>query len=333
MKRLRVWIGIAISILCLGLALKDVRFADVWAALQGANYVFVLVTVLMTALGLCGRALRWKLLFYPANDLPLSKVFAVLNIGYLLMNVLPARLGDVARAILLGELTGVSKARTLSTIVVERVTDVLVVLLFLASVVLFVPVPDWVAQSAVLVGVGFVGLAAILVLLAHQRERGLALLHRLARLAPFLDREGVWHLVDSLLDGLGILRYGRPAGQLLVGSVLIWVLGVIQFHSVILAFDLQVPLAATVFIMCITALGMTVPSSPGYIGVWEYIIVLGLSLFGVDKSQALSYALVLHFSVYLTTTLMGALSLGRETLAMSILREEVLAGGKTEGKR
>ena len=329
MKRLRLWIGILISIFCLGLALKDVRFADVWEALQGANYVFVVVTVLMTVLGLFGRALRWQLLFYPTKDLPLSKVFAVLNIGYLLMNVLPARLGDVARAILLGELTGVSKARTLSTIVVERVTDVLVVLLFLASVVSFVPVPEWVAQSAMLVGVGFVGLAVVLVVLARQRERGLALLHRLARLAPFLDRESVWHLVHSLLDGLEILRYWRPAGQLLLGSILIWFLGLIQFHSVTLAFDLQVPVAATVFIMCITALGMTVPSSPGYIGVWEYIIVLGLSLFGVDKSRALSYALVLHFSVYITTTLMGVFSLWRETLAMSILREEVL----TEGKR
>lgn len=329
MKRLRLWIGILISILCLGLALKDVRFADVWEALQGANYVFVAVTVPMTVLGLFGRALRWQLLFYPTKDLPLSKVFAVLNIGYLLMNVLPARLGDVARAILLGELTGVSKARTLSTIVVERVTDVLVVLLFLASVVFFVPVPEWVAQSAMLVGVGFVGLAVVLVVLARQRQRGLALLHRLARLAPFLDRESVWQLVGSLLDGLDILRYWRPASQLLLSSIFIWFLGLIQFHSVILAFDLKVPVAATVFIMCITALGMTVPSSPGYIGVWEYIIVLGLSFFGVDKSRALSYALVLHFSVYITTTLMGAFSLWRETLAMSILREEVL----TEGKR
>jgi uncharacterized protein (TIRG00374 family) len=329
MKRLRLWFGILISILCLGLSLKDVRFADVWEALQGANYVFVVVTVLMTAVGLFGRALRWQLLFYPTKDLPLSKVFAVLNIGYLLMNVLPARLGDVARAILLGELTGVSKARALSTIVVERVTDVLVILLFLASVVLFVPVPEWAAQSAMLVGVGFVGLAVVLVVLARQRERGLALLHRLAGLAPFLNRESVWKVVHSLLDGLDILRYWRPAGQLLIGSILIWFLGLIQFHSVILAFDLQVPVAATVFIMCITALGMTVPSSPGYIGVWEYIIILGLSLFGVDKSHALSYALVLHFSVYMTTTAMGVFSLWRESVAMAILRKEVL----TEGKR
>jgi uncharacterized protein (TIRG00374 family) len=329
MKRLRLWIGILISVLCLGLALKDVRFADVWEALQGANYVLVIITVLMTAVGLFGRALRWQLLFYPKKDLPFAKVFAVLNIGYLLMNVLPARLGDVARAILLGELTGVSKARALSTIVVERVTDVLVILLFLASVVLFVPVPEWAARSAMLLGVAFVGLAVVLVAFARQRERGLALLHRLARLAPFVDRESVWHLVGSLLDGLEILRYWRAAGQLLLGSVLIWLLALIQFHSVILAFDLQVPVAATVFIMCVTALGMTVPSSPGYIGVWEYIIVLGLSIFGVDKSHALSYALVLHFSVYATTTLMGVFSLWRESLAMSILREEVL----TEGKR
>jgi uncharacterized protein (TIRG00374 family) len=329
MKRARLWLGIAISIVCLALALKDVRFDDVAVALGGANYLWILVTALLTVLGMWARVLRWQLLFYPLQDLPFAKLFTVMNIGYLLSNILPARLGDLARAYLLGDLTGVSKARTLSTIIVERVADVLVILLFLAALLPFIPVPEWVTQSSVLLAAGFTGLAAMLVLMARHRQGAMSLLKRLAAYVPWLNREGLWHLMESLLDGLEILRFWQPALKLLVGSILIWLLSVGQFYAAMLAFDLKLPVSAAVFVLCVTALGMTVPSSPGYIGVWEYVIILGLSLFLVEKGLALSYALVLHATVYLTTTVMGVLSLWRESLALSILRQEVLPGGKS----
>ncbi len=329
MKQLRFWVGIGISVVCLALAVRDVRLDEVMAALSQASYPFVLLTVAMTLSGLWMRAVRWRLLFYPKTDLPLGRLFTVLNIGYLLMNVLPARLGDVARAYLLGDLIGVSKARTLSTIFVERMADVLVVLLFLASLVLVMPVPEWAAQTGGLLAVGFLALTVFLVALARNRVAGVLLAKRVVRFVPWLDRPALWHLLESLLDGIEILRYWRPAVQLLVISIFIWILGVVQFDSVLEAFGLGLPIYAAVFIMCVTALGMTVPSSPGYIGVWEYIIVLALGLFGVDKSLALSYALVLHGTVYLTTTVAGLISLWSESLAVAILREEVLPQGKT----
>lgn len=329
MKQLRFWVGIGISVVCLALALRDVRLDEVGAALSQASYPWVLLTVAMTLFGLAARAVRWRLLFYPQTDLPLARLFTVLNIGYLLMNVLPARLGDVARAYLLGDLIGVSKARTLSTIFVERIADVLVVLLFLASLVFFMPVPDWAAQTGVLLAAGFLALTVFLVALARNRVAGVQLARRVVGFVPLLDRPGLWHLLDSLLDGIEILRHWRPAVQLLAISIFIWILGVVQFDAVLVAFGLNLPIYAAVFIMCVTALGMTVPSSPGYIGVWEYIIVLALGLFGVDKSLALSCAIVLHGAVYLTTTAAGLISLWRESLAMAILREEVLPQGKS----
>lgn len=324
MKQARFWLGIGISLICLALALKDVQFADVLIALRGANYALILITALLTAVGLWTRALRWQLLFYPVKGIPLSKLFTVMNIGYLLSNIFPARLGDLARAYLIGDLAGVSKARALSTIIVERVTDVLVIILFLVALMPFIPVPNWATQSSLLLGLGFLALAAFLVILAHQRERGVALLRRIVRFIPRLDRPGLWGLLESLLDGLDILRFRWPAAQLVIGSILIWFIAIAQFYSAMLAFDLRLPLAAVVFVLCVTALGMTVPSSPGYIGVWEYLIILGLGLFGVEKSLALSYTLVLHATVYVTTTVMGVLSLWKESLAISILQKQVL---------
>lgn len=323
MKRGRFWFGIAVSLLCLALALKDVHLAEVATALGGANYAWVAVTVLITAFGLWTRALRWRLLFFPLKALPLNHLFAVVNIGYLLNNVLPARLGDVARAYLIGDLTGVSKARALSTIFLERVVDVLIIIAFLAGLTVVMPLPDWAASSGVVLGLGFCALAVLLVVLPHQRDRALSVLRWVVGRVPFLDRPGLWRLAESLLDGMEVLRFPRPAAQLVVGSIFIWILSALQFYVTMLAFDMPLPPTAAVFVLCVTALGMTVPSSPGYIGVWEYLIIMGLSLFQVDKSIALSYALVLHFAVYLTTTAMGVLSLWKESLGLSLLQEKV----------
>jgi len=337
MRRGRFWLGVAISLLCLFLAIKDINLADLLTALRGANYGLVLGTALLTALGMWARAVRWQLLFYPLTGLPLGKLLSVLNIGYLLNNILPARLGDLARAYLIGQLTGVSKARALSTVLVERVVDVLVVAFLLAALLPFIPVPEWAARPGLLLGLAVLALAGLLVALARGRQRATSLVERLLRLSPWLERRGARQLVNALLDGLEILRFPGPAALLGVGSILIWSVGIAQFHTALVAFDLQLPITATIFVLSVTALGMTVPSSPGYIGVWEYTIVLALSPFQVEKSLALSYALVLHATVYLTLTAMGLVSLWQEGLALGTISQEVMptdeqAGGTAAGR-
>lgn len=327
----RFWLGVAISLLCLFLAIKDIDLADVLAALRGANYGPVLGTALLTALGMWARALRWQLLFYPRTDMPVGKLLSVLNIGYLLNNILPARLGDLARAYIIGRLTGVSKARALSTILVERVVDVLVVAFFLAALLPFIPVPEWAARPGLLIGLAVLSIAGFLVILARERQRATTIVGHLLHFSPWLERRGVRQLATSLLDGLEVLRFPGPAALLGIGSVLIWGISIAQFHAALVAFDLQLPITATIFILSVTALGMTVPSSPGYIGVWEYTIVLALSPFQVEKSLALSYALVLHATVYLTLTIMGLVSLWLEGLALGMISQEVMPAAEQAG--
>ena len=97
MKKARFWIGILISIIALVFAFRQVDFAGVWAALTQANFWFLLASLVPLLLFLVLRAFRWRLLFYPQRGLRIRNLFAVINIGYLLSNIFPARLGDVAR--------------------------------------------------------------------------------------------------------------------------------------------------------------------------------------------------------------------------------------------
>src|SRR5574341_68090 len=131
LKSLRFWIGMAISAICLYLAFQGVQLEQVANAMQGMDYLWLVPASVVFLSSYAGRVFRWQLLFSP-QKMHLANVFHTLNIGYFLSNLLPARIGDLVRAYLIGDIEGVSKARALSTIIVERMSDGLAVVLLLA---------------------------------------------------------------------------------------------------------------------------------------------------------------------------------------------------------
>jgi len=101
MKRTKVWIGIGVSLICLALALRGIQWGQVWQHLGRVHYPYLVAAVLILITGLGARAFRWQLLFFPRRDVSRTRLFAISNIGYLLINILPARVGDLARAYLI----------------------------------------------------------------------------------------------------------------------------------------------------------------------------------------------------------------------------------------
>ena len=184
MKKARFWIGIGISIIALVFAFRKIDFAEVWVALAGANYWLLALSVLPLLLFLLLRAFRWRLLFYPRQGLQIRNLFAVINIGYLLSNIFPARLGDVARAYLIGDTEQVSRAAAFSTIVAERVLDALCAvagffLVFLAAGVVApssAPLPAWMVRSGLVIGALALIAVALFIVLVRRREWTLRLL-------------------------------------------------------------------------------------------------------------------------------------------------------------
>ena len=202
LKSARFWIGIAISVVCLFFAFQGIQFDKLFDALTTMNYGWLLVTIGVWCVSYAGRVFRWQILFSPLQ-VRLGNVFTALNVGYFLSNILPARIGDIVRAYLIGDLESVSKVRALSTVVVERIFDGLAVVFFFALSAFFVPnIPDDARGAAIGVAVtGVVGIAFLLVL-SHQKERGMALLHRLTAPFSFLQRAGLWRALESLMTAI-----------------------------------------------------------------------------------------------------------------------------------
>ena len=350
MKKARIWIGIVISIIALAIAFRKIDLSQVWAAITRVNYWFLAASLLPLLLFVVLRAYRWRLLFYPRQGLRIRNLLAVINLGYLLSNFLPARLGDVARAYLIGDTEDVSRTVAFSTIVAERVLDALFAVIGFFIVLPFAHVPDWMIRSGLIVGAAVLAAIVLFVVLVRRREWTLRLLDRilqavhwpdaettgrfwdrlaertrlrfLARL-PWADRPRLIGVAGSLIDGLSgvtTLRLGPP---LLLWSAIIWADIAVYYWLVLLAFEPAQPFVAGLAVSSVTALGMTIPSSPGYLGVFEALTRETMGLFGMAPEMALSYALVAHAIVYVTLTLLGLASMVQQNLTYSEIQERI----------
>ncbi|MBN1953529.1 MAG: flippase-like domain-containing protein [Anaerolineae bacterium] len=317
-RRWQFWAGIAISVAALALALLGIDPQQAVTALEQARYVYLIPAAGLFLLYLLARSIRWRLLLGPATSL--ARCFWVTAIGYMVSNILPFRLGDPARAIVIGLGGEVAVSTALSTVVVERVLDMLVVVLVLAGIAPFVSEAANVAQAGWIAG----GLAAIallgLVVLAFHPHWGQRAVRRaLEKISPANTErwEAAW---EGFLAGLAPLRSGRRSLTLFGWSLVTWACATAFYWSILQAILPHPPVLAAPFLVCVLGLGMAIPSSPGAVGVFHAIARYGLAgPFGVPTDQAISAAFVLHTFQYLAIWVLGPIGLLREGISLAWL--------------
>ncbi len=310
----KFWAGILISLLAFWLALRGVHLRQVWGALLQADYVYLLPAVLFLLIAIGTKVARWEVLFYPDRGIPYKHLLAAMGIGYLGNNVLPARVGELIRAYVIGESSSVSKAQALATIVVERLLDILTLLFFLAFLLPALKVPGWMARSFLVLGIAAPAAALILALVPGVESWLVSATEWIEGRVGFLARLRLSKGVAGFMVGLGILRRRNLLPALAGWSIVSWISSGLADYMVMLAFHIHLPVTAAFLVLCVTTLGMAVPSSPGYVGVFHYLTVVVLGLLGEPKDLALSYALVLHATIYITLSLTGVYGMVVESL-------------------
>ncbi len=316
LRNWRFWIGVAISLALLYIVFYQTNPAEVWAAMQSANYLWLIPAVAVYFVGVWLRAWRWRYLLRPMKVLPVGLLFKTIVIGYMANDVLPFRLGELVRVYLLGTKAGVSKAATLTTIVVERILDGLTMVLFMVIGASFLPTNEVLQGTIRLSAIVMVGAIAVLFLIVSSRRLANALLGLVLRPLPEGLRVKVGGLAGSFLDGLESLRSGRDFLAVLIFSVLGWLPEAAMYALVGLGFGIQQPFTTFMLTTAAGNLGAMVPSTPGYVGVFDAPAKYVLILSGVADGLATSYILVLHAALLLPVILLGLYYLWREGLSL-----------------
>ena len=251
-------------------------------------------------------------------------------VGYMANNLLPMRLGEVVRAYLLGSREGVEKTTALTTILLERVFDGLTLILLALSVAYFVPLDRPLGEFGVRLGVSplmVVGLVAspfVLVLVGlFTISKRPSLVHGISevviRVAPTGWGDKIGKLGSKVLIGLQVLQSPQRIFVLVLLSIPIWMAESTMYYLIAFAFALDLPFYIFVFVTSVANLAITIPSTGGGVGPFEWATKVSLVALGLDAVSATGYAIVLHAALLLPVTLLGLLFLWAQSLSVGDL--------------
>ena len=305
----QLWAGIAVSLISLVLIFVFIKPAEIINALRQANYFYLALGSAAVLFFFLFRAVRWRFLL--RSQAPYWPVFHIQNIGYFLNAFLPARLGDFARAVLVGSIPPVTIATGLSTTVVDRLVDMVFVVAVLPFTLASVAeLPDWMEAGARATGVVAIAGIVVLIIAANQRpfvERiATAALNRI----PFMDTASWTRRVDDLLKGLDALSSPKEGLILILLTILVWLPIIFAYYMGMTAVGLDVTWVTAVFVFAAAALSVALPSSPGQIGVYHAGVIAALTLLGQPEPAAASFAFSYHaLNMILIPTILGVTGL------------------------
>jgi uncharacterized protein (TIRG00374 family) len=302
-------LGILVSVLFVSIALRGLELGVVARYLRTADYRWLVPGVAVYFVALWLRTWRWHYLLRPVKVVPLLRLFPLVCIGYFGNNVYPARIGEVLRAFGLRQTEGISVSTSFATIIIERVFDGLVMLLFVFVALPFVGVeqiPQLFRRTIIIFSVAFFVTLAIFLWLAIDEARVSALYAFLAdRFIPARIRPKLDGFYVRFMAGLAFLRNARDVLMVFVTSVLIWLTETVKYWFVMHAFSFVVSFIGLMLMNGVVNLATTLPSAPGYIGTFE-VGARVLEALGVDYGLAFGYTIVLHAALWFPVTVLGA---------------------------
>jgi len=324
-NRTKLVIGILISAVFFYLAFRKVNFKQMALAFTAANYWYLLPAVAVMVFSHWLRAVRWRYLLKPIRDVEISPLFSSLIIGYLFNIFLPAHLGELVRAYLLGKKRPIPPSAVFGTIVIERIIDVFTLLVIMALTIVLFPFPSWVRTSGYLSFVFIILLFLILVVMKSHRDPSLRLVGKLTKPLPPNLAKKIGDLTNSFLDGIVPLKHWSHYLMVVMLSIFMWACYGFIFQLIFFAFDFvrlySLPWLAVPVLLVITTISILVPSSPGYVGTYHYLCQLSLALFAVPASEALTYAVVMHGMNFVPVLVLGLILLSAEGMSIQEIQK------------
>jgi uncharacterized protein (TIRG00374 family) len=329
-SRSRLWtslLGIAISAGLLALILRQVDLEDVRRHLASARPLPLLAAVVVATITFPIRTIRWRHLLRRPDGarLPFGPLWHATAMGFMANNVLPLRAGEIVRPFAVARLADTRFTTAFASIAVERIFDALTVVLLLTLALASpglgsgvavggVPVSRLAALAAAFSTAGLVA-GSLVVARPLAAERLVRRLVPSARIADHLVA-----LIEGIRQGLAALDSPRRLAPVLLWSLVLWLVNAASFWICFAAFDIPVGFAGALLVQALVVFGVSVPSTPGYVGPFEAAIVAGLALYGVAEDRSFSYALAYHVTTFIPIVLLGLWSTVRTGVGFGGLR-------------
>ncbi|HOE16969.1 MAG TPA: lysylphosphatidylglycerol synthase transmembrane domain-containing protein [Syntrophorhabdaceae bacterium] len=303
-------LGLLISIVLLYFSMKDIRFREIIDTLKNADlrFAFMPTVSIFAAATLC--SVKWTRI--AGGNVRFSDSFIALLIGLFINNVLPARIGEIARGYVLSKRTGISLTYGITTVIIDRIFDLIGLLLI---TFVFFPkhsLPPRVSQAISILVLALFVLITLMVLLSRERFAG-AIAGRLSRVKrPALARFGK-RLIEIQEN---LKRIGSPLNLLMLVPIafITWLCMAAALYFVLKTLNININVMYIPFVCVLLNMGITIPSSPGYFGLYQFLLVYLLSIFDVPKHEGFAASILFHASWYIPYNIVGFIFLIKEHL-------------------
>lgn len=305
--------GAAVTLLCLVVFIRQINLSDILAALQQFQWGYLILGIASLALGYTLRILRWRVMLTAAGaEVSMKNCSAPFLAAIALNNVLPLRLGDVIRVLVFPKAMGITKVTSTSSLIVERLIDLMTLLACLAVglfAIRVVAIPAELKTTAVTLAVVGGVMMTLGLLLSGALGRFFIGLSHAGRSASPTALHKAYATLGGLLHGFGMMSRPRVLLAMLVISMLVWCGEAGLFYFVLMGCGIEATPFVALLVMSIATLSTLVPSSPGYVGSFHLAVFTAISLVGGSTAQAGSYAVIVHLALWLPTTLAGAVAI------------------------
>jgi len=309
--------GSTISLVFIILLLWNIDGTAIIKTISEINYYLIVPAVIIQLMSYWVRGVRWHHMLINISETKVTNLFPIICISYMANNVLPFRVGELVRAYLLDKKEKISKTSALSSILLERIFDGLTLLLILGIAALLFPFPIWVKQIGLITLVTFLCVLLFLISLLFFDIQTIAIVRKVTQKLSPSTRRKIDMIIVNFLEGIEVVKKPGKLVRIIGLSVMVWCMEGILFIAIAEAFDFNSIVYLAMFTMVLVNLGIMIPSSPGYIGTFEFFCVRALSVFNITKEIALSYALILRVFQYIPITILGYYFLIREGITLS----------------
>ena len=308
-------------------------------AFSHARFFYIILVIGMIYFAWWVRAWRWQVLVSPVKKVSAQLSFSAMMIGYLGNNIFPLRAGEFMRMYVAAKRGEMSMSSSLAVIVVERVLDMLMLLMMFTLSLLLFPLPGLFRKAGILILIGTLCFTAFLILLVVQKDKAMSIASWFLKIAPALIKEKFLKIISDFSDGLEIFRRSERYLLVLGWTFFMWFVYVLIIYTSLFVFDFiqpeypliyQAPWITAIVMLTVTTAGISIPSAPGAVGTYHGICLFGMELFHVPSELGMSYAILMHLANFFPMTLIGTYCLIKEGIKLTELSGAAKKAAKSE---
>lgn len=349
--------GIIISVVCTWLFARHIEWGVLFSSLKDADYIYIIPTIPIAILGYVLRAMRWQSIMSPIKKVSLVNMISATSIGYMANHILPARVGEIIRPAMIGKKENIKITSSLTTVVLERIFDLVGLLVFTVVILMLIPSQNKSIQTAntadsynaadtaqtdnayhndqdhegetpfidtlkkwigVFAGAGMAVITFLSIFIIIP-EKITRTLHRLFSIFPDKISKKLMEFLDSFIAGLQILGNKKHVIWIMFLTICIWALGALFIYILSFSFDLGLPFTGSCFVAICIGFAVALPQAPGYIGVFHLATQKALEVFNIETVLSQSYAISLWALSIIPITIVGILFLWKEGISFKDL--------------